>query len=187
MTLYVPDLTEEQFIEWGERFSDFQIEYTADGELLIMPGTSMETGDRNNEISRQLGNWALADGRGRAYDSSTSFLLPNGARRSPDASWVDSARRRAAERPGVQFPVLVPDFIIELRSKSDRLKRVREKMEEWIENGVQFGWLIDPETRSLTIYRPGRAPETVVDAGQAIGEGPVAGFVLDLNRVWDIA
>jgi Uma2 family endonuclease len=186
MTLHLPGLTEEQFIEWGERFPDFRIEYTADGELLIMPGTSMETGDRNTEIVLQLGLWARKDGRGRVYDSSTSFLLPNGARRSPDASWVDSERKRAAQQPGLRFPPLVPDFIVELKSPTDGLKKVRDKMDEWMENGAQLGWLIDPEARSLTIYRAGRSPETVLHPHQAAGEGPIDGFVLDLSSVWAI-
>ncbi|MCC6540047.1 MAG: Uma2 family endonuclease [Bryobacterales bacterium] len=186
MTLYLPQLTEEEFLEWGERFSDFQLEYTADGELMIIPGTSMETGGRNAEVSRQLGNWARNDGRGRAYDSSTSFLLPNGARRSPDAAWVSTSRRAAAKRPGQQFPVLAPDFVIELKSPSDRLRKLSVKMEEWIENGVQLAWLIDPERRAITIYRPGREPETLLNLSQAEGEGPVAGFILELAPVWAI-
>lgn len=186
MTLYLPDLTEEEFLEWGERFSDFQLEYTADGELIIMPGTSMETGDRNNEISRQLGNWALADGRGRAYDSSTSFLLPDGSRKSPDAGWVSISRRQAAKRPGVRFPVLAPDFVIELKSSTDRLRKLSDRMIEWIENGVQLGWLIDPERRAVTIYQPGHEPDTVLNLPKIAGEGPVAGFTLDLEPLWAI-
>ncbi|MFN7923326.1 MAG: Uma2 family endonuclease [Bryobacteraceae bacterium] len=186
MTLFLPGLTEQEFIEWGERFPDFQLEYTADGELLIMPGTSMATGDRNSEIITQLTIWARANGRGRVYDSSTSFLLPNGARRSPDASWVDSDRKRAAKQPGTQFPVLAPDFVVELKSPSDRLKKVREKMEEWIENGVKLGWLIDPETHSVTVYRPGQLPQMATNLERLDGEGPVEGFVLDLGPVWEI-
>jgi Uma2 family endonuclease len=186
MTLYLPNLTEQEFLEWSERFADFQLEYSADGELIIMPGTSMETGDRNNEITKQLTIWADLDGRGRAYDSSTSFLLPDGARRSPDAAWVSSARRSAAKRPGVTFPVLAPDFVIELKSPSDRLRKLTAKMEDWIANGVSLGWLLDPDLRTATIYRPGRDPETILQPRRLNGESPVQGFLLNLDPIWAI-
>jgi len=185
LSLSIPGLTEQQFIEWTQRFPDFRLEYSADGELIIMPGTSLETGERNSEITRQLGNWTLADGRGRSYDSSTSFFLPSGARLSPDASWVLRDRKHAVQRPGVTFPMLAPDFVIELKSPSDRLKKLAAKMEEWIENGVQLGWLIDPEKQTVIIYRQGRAPETMLKPTKVAGEGPVAGFTLDLGSVWN--
>lgn len=186
MTLYLPELSEQGFVEWCEQFPDFMLEYSADGELSIMPPTSLPTGDRNNEISRQLGTWAIADGRGKAYDSSTGFLLPSGARRAPDASWLDRARRDSAFRSGLRYPVLAPDFVIELKSPSDRMARLTEKMLEWMENGAKLGWLIDPDRQTVTIFRPGRASETLLKPLNVAGEGPVAGFVLGLDPIWNI-
>ena len=118
--------------------------------------------------------------------STTGYLLPNGARRSPDASWTpksEIARLTPESRDGYWH--LCPAFVIELRSPSDRLPALRAKMGEYIENGAQLGWLIDPNTRTVEIYRAGRAPEVLADIGSVPGEGPMQGFVLDLRTVWD--
>jgi Uma2 family endonuclease len=183
--LHPPPMTDDEFYDFCQLYPDFRIERSAEGEIIIMPGTGLETGSRNNEISRQLGNWAIEDGRGEAFDSSTEYLLPSGAGRSPDASWVDKARLAEVTREQRRkFTRICPDFVVELNSPSDRLSRVQQKMREWIENGVRLGWLIDADNRTAYIYRPGREPEILVEPPRLEGEGPVAGFVLKLERIW---
>ena len=176
LTLTAPELTDEAFQEFCELYPDYRIEYTAEGDLLVMLPTDEETGVRNSSINQQLGNWALTNDRGLVTDSSTGFILPSGARRSPDAAWI--SRGRLGRRPSC------PEFVIELLSPSDRRKTARAKMQEWIDNGADLGWLIDPKAQSVTIYRAGRPPETRVGVMQLLGEGPVDGFALDFERIW---
>jgi Uma2 family endonuclease len=184
-TLSAPPMTDDEFAAFCAEHPDLRVEMTAEGELIVMPPTYFSTGDRNCEISWQLRTWAKKDGRGRTGDSSTGYVLPNGARRSPDASWVLKSRIRSSNRD--EFLHLCPDFVIELRSSSDRLRSLKGKMEEYIANGTQLGWLIDPNNRSATIYRPDGEPETRTGIASIAGEGPVAGFVLQLAEVWDLA
>jgi Uma2 family endonuclease len=176
----------EEFYGFCVANPDLRIELTAEGEIVIMPPTGAETGHRNNELARQLGNWSRQDGRGRAFDSNTEFLLPDGSAMSPDASWVERTRlARLTREQKRKFPPLVPDFVVELTSPSDRLPRVRKKMESWIANSVKLAWLIDADRRTAYIYRPGREPEKLNAPPKLKGEGPVAGFVLDLAEIWD--
>lgn len=177
LTLTVPGLTDSQFQEFCEQYADYRLEYTAEGELIIMPPTDFGTGVRNSSINRQLGNWALSVKRGFVTDSSSGFTLPNGARRSPDAAWT--SRERSRIRP------MCPEFVVELLSPSDRPKQVRAKMMEWISNGAELGWMINPRTHTVTIFRPGQEPEVLTGIAEVAGEGPVAGFVLDLTSIWD--
>jgi Uma2 family endonuclease len=184
--LTVGPMTDEEFAEMCGEHSDLSFELTADGELIIMPPNYSITGARNQRIGAQLLNWADLDGRGVACDSSTGYTLPSGARRSPDASWVLNDRvDRLPDDNQERFWKLCPDFVIELRSHSDRLKVLREKMAEWIDNGAKLAWLIDPDNKTVEIYRPGSAPETRTNPDKVIGEGPVAGFVLRLEPVWN--
>lgn len=184
--LTAPPMTDEEFAAFCAEHPDLNFETNAAGELIVMPPTFTETGFRNSEIGFQLGAWARRDGRGRAGESSTGYVLPNGARRSPDASWVSKQRiRQLDEYSRKRFYRLGPDFVIELRSDSDRLPVLRDKMREWIDNGAQLGWLIDPERRAVEIFRADREPEVREDITSVEGEGPVAGFVLDLVPVWD--
>jgi len=179
-------VTQDQFYDFCMANPDLRIELTAEGEIVIMPPTGAETGYRNNEIARQLGNWTRRDGRGRAFDSNTEYLLPDGSALSPDASWVDRVRlARLTREQKRKFPPLVPDFVIELTSPSDRLTRVRKKMEAWISNGVKLGWLLDADRRTAYVYRPRRAPEKMVGPKELKGEGPVSGFPLELAEIWD--
>jgi Uma2 family endonuclease len=155
VVLHSPAMSEEEFLEFCEKYEDFRIEYDAPAEtIIIMPPTELGSGHRNSDITGQLANWARADGRGLAFASSTGFLLPNRSRRSAGAAWVEKARVKEARRrePERSWPVLCPDFVIELRSPSDRLKQLRAKMQEWIENGAHPGWLIDARNRTVTIY-----------------------------------
>jgi Uma2 family endonuclease len=178
-----PGLTEAQFLQLCEEFPDAFLEYTADGEVIIMPPTDFESGARVSEIVRQLGNWALHAG-GLVGGPEGGFLLPNRARRSPDVAWCDAARWAAAKRPGMVFPLFAPDFVIEVRSPGQRARPLCEKMEEYIANGVKLGWLIDRLDRTVTIYRPEREAEILRSPSSVAGEGPVAGFVLDLSRIF---
>jgi Uma2 family endonuclease len=181
-----PPMTDEQFAEFCSDHPDFFIEMTAEGEIVIRPPNFTLTGIRNAEIGRQMGNWALLDGRGMASDASTGFVLPNGARRSPDAAWTAKSRIQQLDPKHIdRYWHICPDFVIELRSQSDRLSVLRAKMREWIENGAQLGWLIDPERRAVEIFRPGQDPETRLDPQSVEGESLVEGFTLLLAEVWD--
>ena len=183
-TLTSPPMTDEQFADFCSEHPDLFFEMTADGVIIITPPTYSFTGMQNQEIAGQLYIWARR-GPGVSSDSSTGFVLPNGARRSPDAAWTSKEKLgtlSAEDRR--RYLHLCPEFVIELRSQSDRIRTLREKMEEWIANGAQLAWLIDPETSTVEIYRPNRAPE--VFSGDVIeGEGPVEGFALVLATVWD--
>lgn len=183
-TLTSQPMTDEQFAGFCAEHPDLSFEMTADGVIVIMPPNYSLTGARNQEIGRQLSNWALRS-QGVATDSSTGFVLPNGARRSPDAAWTSRVRLGQLTPDELsRYWHLCPDFVIELRSSFDRLPVLRDKMAEWLENGAQLAWLIDPESRTVEVYRPGR--ELQIVAGDSVpGEGPVEGFVLQLRRVWD--
>ncbi len=130
--------------------------------------------------------WAERDARGWALGSSVEFILPNGAARSPDACWIERSRVFALTREQSQrFAPLCPDFVVELTSPMNRLKKVQAKMREYIDNGAKLGWLLDSDTRTAYLYRAGRTVERLVSPEQLVGESPVAGFVLDLKEIWD--
>ncbi len=177
-------MDDAQFFEFCMKNPELRIERSAQGEIIIKPPTGFETGYRNNDLSRQLGNWAKADGRGVALDSNTEYLLPNGAARSPDASWVLKSRlAQFTKQEKQRFLRLCPDFVIELTSPTDRLNAVKAKMREWIENGAELGWLIDADRHTVHIYRPGQEPEEAA-ADALDGDGPVHGFRLDLEDIY---
>ena len=182
------ELTKEQFEEFCALNDDMRIELTAEGTIEIMPPTFGYTGNRNIKIAAQLENWTTDDDSGIAFDSSTGFTLSNGAVRSPDASWVSGARYNsltAEEKNG--FTPLCPDFVVELRSSSDRLSVLQSKMEEYITNGARLGWLLDPLERRAHIYRPGAQPE-ILDNPDTISADPeLPGFSLDLKPIWEPA
>ncbi len=179
-------MTEEQFVEFCAQNSELRIERTEEGALEIMPPTFIDTGNRNFEAVVDLGIWARQDGRGVGFDSSTGFTLPNGALRSPDAAWVLRSRLDALTEEGrMGFGHICPDFVIEIRSSSDRLSTLQAKMQEYIDNGARLGWLIDPIGRRAYVYRPGVAVE-VLDMPQTLsGDPELAGFALDLGAIWE--
>jgi Uma2 family endonuclease len=181
-----PRMDDDWFFDFCVQNSDLQIERTAQGEIVIIPPTGGETSNRNSEISAQLQNWAKADGRGRAFDSNGGFILPNGAVRAPDAAWVRKSwlEKLTKEQKRRHLP-LCPDFLIELISPGDRSSRVEAKMREWIANGAELAWMIDPDQRTVTIYRPGREPEQLMNPAFVDGEGPVAGFRLMMTEIWE--
>jgi Uma2 family endonuclease len=183
-TFTAPEMSEEEFFALCERFPDATVEYAQDWTVIIMPPTDPETGARVAYVARKLGDWADEQRRGIVVGPDSGFRFPKGARRSPDAAWFDAERWRAAKRPGTRFPVFAPEFVIEVRSPDDRPLALREKMQEYMANGVLLGWLIDPPERTVTIYRPEREHEVLENPASVAGEGPVEGFVLSLERVF---
>ena len=175
----------DRFFDFCMRNQDLRIERSAEGEVIVMPPVGFETSYQNGEIAEQLGSWARTDGTGRTFDSNGTFILRNGAVRAPDASWVRKSRiAKLTKEQKQRFPPLCPDFVIELKSPTDRLKTLKAKMDEWMENGAELAWLIDPDRRTVTIYRQGREPEKLVDPAVVVGEGPVKGFRLELGDIW---
>src|SRR4051794_22630584 len=179
------DLSEDQFFAFCQLNGDLRIERNAEGELLIMPPAGGDTSDRNSEINMQLRMWAKRDGSGVAFDSSGGFRLPNRAVRSPDASWM--LRSRYEQIPAEQrarFVPACPDFVLELRSPSDRLGDLQAKMQEYIANGARLGWLLDPEPHRVSVYRPNEPVQRLDDPATLAGEPVLRGFVLNLREIW---
>ena len=177
MTISVPGITDAQFQQLCEQYADCQVEYTSEGELLVMPPTDPKTSWRNLWIASQLMAWAMKSGQGLSTESSAGFHLPDGSRLSPDAAWI--SRERLSRR------IACPEFVIELLSPTDRPNKTRAKMLEWISNGALLGWMIDPRKRTVTIFRPNQEPEFKTNLAELAGEGPVEGFLLDLKPVWE--
>ncbi|MEH1859604.1 MAG: Uma2 family endonuclease [Nostoc sp.] len=178
------DLTDEQFFQMCQKNRDYRFERTASGELLIMPPTGSDTGNRNFDMVVELGIWNKQTKLGKGFDSSTGFTLPNGAERSPDASWVKIERWNAlSPEQQEKFAPICPDFVVELRSRTDSLKELQEKMQEYIENGTQLGWLIDRKNKRVEIYRSGKDVEILDNPASLSGENVLPGFVLDLQQI----
>lgn len=179
-------VTPEQFAELAIANRDLRLERTATGVLIVNPPTGGESGKRNLSIAGQLSSWYEANETlGEAFDSSTGFVLPNGANRSPDASWVAKERWEALTQEQRQgFIPLCPDFVVELRSKTDSLKNLQQKMQEYQENGAMLGWLIDPQNQRVEIYRPGQGVEILHNPATLSGESTLPGFTLSLKRIF---
>ncbi|NEO25396.1 MAG: Uma2 family endonuclease [Kamptonema sp. SIO4C4] len=191
VTLELPDevslqVTQEQFARLAAANRDLKLERTAQGELIVTPPTGGESGKRNFVIIGQLARWYEDhEDLGEGFDSSTGFRLPNGATRSPDASWVRRERWDSLT-PEQQkgFVPLCPDFVIELRSETDPLAKLEAKMDEYRNHGTQLGWLIDPQNRRVEIYRPTQAVEIQESPSHLSGEAVLPGFSLNLRRIW---
>ncbi|MEL7038820.1 MAG: Uma2 family endonuclease [Cyanobacteria bacterium J06592_8] len=180
-------VTPEQFTLLVAANRDLRLERTSQGELIVNPPTGWETGERNSNLSGELYLWWRNSGEpGKIFESSTGFRLPNGATRSPDASWVSRERwdELTIEQKGT-FANICPDFVVELRSSSDRVAVLQAKMREYIENGAKLGWLIDPQNRQVEIYRPQLDVEILENPTELSGEEVLPGFVLKLRRVWN--
>lgn len=178
-------LTDNQFERLCADNPELVFELSAEQELIVMSPTSIKTGRRNSRLGARLDGWAEADGTGYAFDSSTMYTLPNGAKRSPDASWIRRERVDVLDEDEQdRFAHIVPDFVVELRSKSDSLRRLRAKMEEYIANGVRLGWLIDPRTRTVYVYRPSQPAEELHDPATLSGEPVLPGFTLNVAEIW---
>jgi Uma2 family endonuclease len=181
-------MTDDEFFEFCQINSELRIERNRSGELLIMPPTGSETGNRegNSNIFGPLWVWAERDGTGLSFTSSTGFTLSTGAKKLPDAAWIKLERWNALSLEQKQkFAPICPDFVVELRSASDNLKPLQEKMQEYIrEPGVQLGWLIDRKNRRVYIYRPGLPEECLENPATVSGDPVLPGFVLNMSEIW---
>ncbi len=178
-------VSDEQFLQFVQANPDLRLERTATGELTIMAPTGSESGSYNFELGIDLGNWNRRSKLGKAFDSSSGFRLPNGAIRSPDVAWVGLDRWQALppdQRQG--FAPLCPDFVIELRSPTDDLATLQAKMREYLDNGCELGWLIDPQRRLAEIYRPGQSVESLPFSASLSGGSTLPGFELDLQSIF---
>lgn len=190
LPLYIPSsltlkITHEEFVQLAQVNRDLQLERTASGELIVMPPTGSETGNRNSDLEGQLWLWNKQTKLGKTFNSSTAFHLPNGADRAPDAAWIALERwdtLTLQEKEG--FAPIAPDFVIELRSKTDSLAKLRAKMQEYMENGVRLGWLIDRKNKIVEIYRQNQDVEILNFPMTLSGEDVLPGFILDLTEVW---
>ena len=179
------DLTDEQFFQLCLNNRDLRFERTATKELIIMPPTGSETGERNADLTYQLRAWSRQNKLGKSFDSSTGFKLPCGAERSPDASWVKIERWNAlTQAEKERFAPLCPDFVVELMSPSDSVEKTRAKMREYMDNGARLGWLINRQQQQVEIYRPNREVEILLSPQTLSGEDTLPGFVLDLAEIW---
>ncbi len=179
------ELTDEQFFQLCQHNQDLRIERTAQGELIIMPPTGWGSGSRNARLTARLGNWTDTNGIGIAFDSSTGYTLPNGANRSPDASWISRERLEALNPDPARFMPMAPDFAVELRSATDGLRATQRKMQEYLDCGVRLCWLIDPQNQQVEIYRLGKDVEVLKSPSSLSGEDVLPGFVLDLTGILD--
>ena len=182
-------MTKQQFALFCAINRDLRIERTAEGHIEVMPPAFTYTGFQNADIVRHLGNWAERDGTGRYFGPTAGFTLPNRAVRAPDASWIANSRLESLppDELTTEFAHICPDFVVELRSSSDRLYIIRAKMDEYIANGARLGWLIDPRNRQVHIYRPD-AETQILDAPESVaGDPELPGFVLNLTPIWDAA
>ncbi|MEG4147772.1 Uma2 family endonuclease [Microcoleus sp. Pol12B5] len=178
-------VTREQFVQLAIANRELQLERTAQGELIVNPPTGGETGYRNLDIEGQLWLWNRQTKLGKAFNSSTGFHLPNGADRSPDAAWVRQERwDELTPKQKESFIPLCPDFVVELRSKTDNMEPLRAKMKEYMNNGARLGWLIDRKNKKVEIYRLNQDVEVLENPISLSGEDVLPGFVLDLTEVW---
>jgi Uma2 family endonuclease len=173
----------EQFERLCQLNPDLRLELTSTGELIIMAPEGLESSKRNGDLTAQVIIWNRRRKLGDVFDSSGGFTLPSGAVRSPDVTWISHSKLNTISLK-VTFPIVVPDFVIELRSKTDRLKTLQEKMLEYRENGVLLGWLINPQDREVEIYRLGKDVEVLRSPSKISGENILPEFILDLTTIW---
>ncbi len=177
-------LDEAEFYRLCQANPDLKLELTAQGHLILMPPTGWESGHRNMSLSERVSRWARTDGRGLAFDSSTGFRLPDGAIRSPDAAWVRRDRITAISPDPNKFLPLCPDFVIELRSASDTLSVLQAKMQAYLDNGLPLGWLINPQDKTVEIYRQAQTAEVIPLAGILSGEPEMPGLQINLDEIF---
>ncbi len=187
--IYLPltlKVTQEQFQEIAAANRDLRLERTATGKLIIMPPTGGNTGRKNLYLGHQIYSWNEQKNLGVAFDSSTAFHLPNGADLSPDIAWVNRDRWESLTlQEQDRFPPVCPDFVIELRSKTDIFKELQQKMPEYLDNGLKLGWLIDVKNRRVEIYRPARPVEVLQSPDYLSGEDVLPGLRLDLTNIFE--
>ncbi|MEC4982845.1 MAG: Uma2 family endonuclease [Oscillatoria sp. PMC 1068.18] len=178
-------ISDEQFYELCRANPDVKFERNAKGEIIIVSPTGGETGNWNAELTIEFGIWNRREKLGKVFDSSTCFKLPNGANRSPDVAWIKQDRWDAlSDNQKEKFPPIAPDFVLELMSPNDTLKATQDKMKEYLENQVKLGWLLNPKTCSVEIYRLGEAVEVLANPPEISGENVLPNFVLKLAIIW---
>ena len=179
-------MSDEELMRFCAANDALRVERDANGEILVMTPAGSKTSRMNSRVTRLLDEWAEQDGRGVAFDSNGGFTLPDCSMRAADAAWIELKRWVAliAEDQAMYAP-LCPDFVIELRSPNDSLTELKAKMEHWIANGARLGWLIDPESKTVYVYRPGELVDVLVEPSSVQGDGVVAGFEVGMARVWD--
>ena len=176
--------TPEDFALLAANYPDLRMEMTREGEMIIMPPAGSESGGRNADVTADIVIWNRQANLGKVFDSSSGFTLPNGARRSPDTSWIETARWEAlSQEQREEFAPICPDFVLELRSKTDRLSALQDKMQEYLDNGARLGWLLEPKSQRLEVYRPGREVEILDSPATLSGEDVLPGFTLDLTGI----
>ena len=174
----------EEFARLAADYPDLRMEMTREGELILIPPTFTETANKNFKLIARFGIWSEANDFGNGYDSLTVFTLPNGAKRSPDLTWITKTRWNAlTEDQKKEFALICPDFVVELRSSTDRLSAVQKKMREYIGNGARLGWLLDPKSQRVEVYRPGREVEILDHPASLSGEDVLPGLTLDLTGI----
>jgi Uma2 family endonuclease len=179
------EMDDEQLFHFCQINRDLQIERTADGDVIIMAPEGGSSGVGSGKLTTVFSVWAESDGTGRIFGSSTGFILPNEAMRSPDVAWVRNERLDAlSDEEWKKFLPLCPDFVLELRSPSDPLRTLQRKMEEYCANGAQLGWLLDPVNKSVHIYRPDAAPQILDNPDTVSGEPLLRNFVLAVPKIW---
>ncbi|MGB5635574.1 MAG: Uma2 family endonuclease [Waterburya sp.] len=174
-------LSDEQFYQLCQTNEYYRLEKTAQGELLIMPPVGAISGNRESEFNADVVIWNRQSQLGKVFSSSTIFILPNGGKRSPDVAWIANERWQALTlEEQEKFPPICPDFVIELRSRTDSLNQLKEKMQEYLDSGLRLGWLIDPQNQQVEIYRQNQEVEIVSLPTTLSGEEVLPGFVLEL-------
>ncbi|MCT7956046.1 Uma2 family endonuclease [Laspinema palackyanum] len=179
------EMTDEQFFNFCQQNRGYRIERTSQGEIIIMPPTGSETGNRNFDLIIQLGIWTRQNKTGIGFDSSTGFTLPNGSIKSSDAAWIKLEKwNRLTPEQQQKFAPICPDFVVELRSPSDNLKRLQDKLQDYIEQGTLLGWLIDRQHQQVYIYRPDQPVDCLTQPTTLSEESVLPGFILDLSTIW---
>ena len=179
------EMNADSFFDFCQLNSHLRIERNSLGKLIIMSPAGSETGNRNFKLIQQLANWTDKDSTGIGFDSSAGFILPGGATRSPDASWIKLTRWNSiSDAQKAKFAPIAPDFVVELRSPSDSLQMLKDKMQEYMDNGVSLGWLIDRPNRQVYIYTPGKNVQCLDNPLTVSGGSLLPGFSLDLTKIW---
>jgi Uma2 family endonuclease len=179
-------LSDDELWRFCSTNEQLRVERDANGELILMSPPGLEGSSSNAGITAELYIWARQDGRGKVFDATGGFTLPDGSLRYPDGAWVSWQKWNTLPKDErKRFGRIVPEFVIELRSEKDRLRELKAKMLMWIANGVELAWLVDPKRKVVEIYRPGEEPEIHEQPTSVQGDGPVAGFELVMARIWD--
>lgn len=181
----ITKINDEQFFQLCRNNPELKLEQNQDGEIIIMSPTGGETGKRNANLIIDFGIWNRRKKLGQIFDSSTGFKLPLGSKRSPDVAYIQQERwDKLTQEEKEKFPPIAPDFVLELKSKTDSLKQVQKKMEEYMDNGVKLGWLINPEKKQVEVYRQEQEKEVLDNPQILSGEDILPEFRLDLALIW---